>query len=103
MFLRFDKKSLNVDVLVGVAEEYKPNESIIAIYDEAQQLREDTGKFLDENFSTRDQKIILEKLSADKELESKWKEFLVNEYGNRAQKIQEKVNGINQQGQIVPE
>jgi hypothetical protein len=99
MFVRFDKKSLNVDVLVGVAEEYKPNEEIIGLYNEAQELKESINNYLDSKFATRDQAAILKVLSENKELEDEWKNFLKNDFSAKVQQIQEKIDGINKQGQ----
>jgi hypothetical protein len=98
MFVRFDKKSLSLDILVGVAEEYKPKQELIDLYKQAQELKEKANVFLDTTFGTQKQEEILPMLEKDKELESKWKDFLINVFSVEVQKIQEKIDEINKQG-----
>ena len=95
MFIRFDKKSLHIDVLVGVEEKYEPNQEIIDLYHRARELKDQFENKIEELFKTKIQSEIFKKLEDDKNLETQWKEFLNDSFLIEVKKIDEKIGEIN--------
>ena len=96
--LFIDKNKISLNIKVGVLEEYKPDDSIVEMYKEIEDLRK---KFLS-NMSkiignTDNQSEALKILKSDSKKLNKWKKYLNNTYLKQLSKIQEKVNTKNSQ------
>jgi hypothetical protein len=93
--IRFDSKTLAIDVLVGIEENYKPNKKIKDLVKKVNKLKEDTNSYLMEKYSTVDGQKILEILKTNVELQNEWKEYLVNVYNVEMQKLINEIENIN--------
>ena len=98
MFVRFDRNTLNVDVLVGVEESYSPVKEVIDVRKKADDLKQKTERFIEDTFKTKETKSILDQIEKDKELEATWKSYLANVYNKEVSEIEVTVNTLNKQG-----
>lgn len=94
-YLRLNPSNLNMDVLVGLMEEYKPSEEIKEVHEKVELLKKETQEFLDKYWSKKTNEE-LQKIFKNSDGERKlWQDYLENEYNPKLKLIIEKVEGLN--------
>jgi hypothetical protein len=93
--IRLNSANLNIDVICGIEESYKPTAEIKKVNKQVEELKEKTYKYLEDKFKTRDTKIIAQMVAASEDFKSKWEQFLLKEYNPELEKIIAKVEKIN--------
>jgi len=78
--LSIDSKTLNVQVKVGVLEEYKPDRTIKAIVKKAAALKKMTSQKLVDLVGEISVEEANKKIQADAKVRKQWTDFLHNEY-----------------------
>lgn len=96
MLLKFDHNNLNLYVMTGPLENYKPNKQIKQLYNETLSLKDQIESFAEENWKTK-KKDELEKIFEEKpEEKEKFDKYLQDEYIPKVLKIREEVKNINE-------
>lgn len=93
--IRFDSRSLHMDVIVGVLENYKPNKTIKEAHEKVEELRKETEKFLDENFGDASKTEIEEELEQDDKKKEIWDDYLKNHYEKKVLEIKKLIDEEN--------
>jgi pyruvate/oxaloacetate carboxyltransferase len=93
--ISLDSANLNIHVVCGIEESYKPTAAIKKINKQVEELKEKTYKYLEDKFKTRDTKVIAQMVAASDDFRSKWEQFLQNEYNPELEKIIEKIRKVN--------
>lgn len=96
MYLRFDHKSLSMDMLVGVREAYQPNEEAAKLYDRVEALRNKSNQFVKDNFGDMKMEEIAKILESDKDKKATWDNYVNNDYAIELKGIIESVKALNE-------
>jgi hypothetical protein len=93
--LRLNSTNLNLDVLVGVSESYKPSREIKNLVKKVDALKEETKNFLKDNFDADTIAEAAKEISNDKNKQNQWKSFLKDVYAEKFTVIVDKIEVIN--------
>ena len=78
--IKIDSKTLNMQVNVGVKEEYTPDEEILEIYNKVEDLKKKTNDTVLQLCKTEDANEAASIIDADKVVKEEWVKFLDNTY-----------------------
>ena len=95
--LRLNTQTMNLELQVGVLEEYKPDREIKNIHKKLEAIKEDAHKKLVQLTSddlTMEQ--MKEQLAKDKETEDEWKKYLGSEFSEELKKLVRRINKKNE-------
>lgn len=94
--LTIDSKTLELKLMVGVLEEYKPNKEIKDIYKLSEKLKVKTTDKIKQLFGDiNDQKEIIATLNKQEEKKKEWTKFLEKEYNVDLTLILDKIRAVN--------
>lgn len=93
--LRFDSKNLNLDILVGINETYRPTKKILNIHEKIKGLKEKLESYLEQNIGSKEPVEVLNIFQQDKSKEENWKDFLSHEYSPELNEIIKEIQVIN--------
>lgn len=93
--LRLNSTNLNLDVLVGVSESYKPTKEIKTLVKKVDALKDETKAFLKDTFDADTIADAAKEIAGDKDKQDQWKEFLKEVYAGKFTVIVDKIEVIN--------
>lgn len=93
--LKLDSKSLSLNLLVGVNEEYKPRKDIIDLSSKIDDLKTETNKFISDNWGEKSVTDLNDLFKKNEEEKKKWLNFLENVYNPKLQKLLTTIDIIN--------
>lgn len=98
--LRFDPRNLNLDIVVGALESYRPNKTTKEILDSVGKLKSYTDDKIVQIFGKdKNSKQILEQMKKDESKKDKWEEYLHGEYDTKLKEIIKMVEKENKRRQ----
>lgn len=96
MLLKFDHNNLNLYMMTGPLETYKPSKRIKQLYNETLNLKNEIEGFALENWKTKE-RVELEKIFDEKpEEKEKFDKYLQEKYVPKVLEIREEVKHINE-------
>ena len=93
--LKLDPKSLNLTLMVGVSEEYKPREDAIKLAEEVEALKEKTNKFISDNWQNKTVQELSKIFKKEPKQQEKWSKYLEEEYNPKLQELLTTMDTIN--------
>ena len=94
-FIRLNRDSLTVDVLVGIEESYKPTKIIKKFNKDVESLKGEVYKYLQDNFKTNDTAVINEELEKNKDKKEGWEKFLAEVYVPKYTELDARLKELN--------
>lgn len=94
-YIRLDSSSLHMDVLVGINEKYKPTKEIKAVVKQADALKEQTMKFLTDNWNSSKTEEVAKIFESSPEEKLKFDEYIKNKYVPELSNIIKILENIN--------
>lgn len=95
--LRFDVRTMNIDVIVGVLETYKPSKEIKALQKSLDSFKKDYSKFLKKHFKTEDTKELIEILDKSDEKRDEFRGFMQEVVSPKIMEISKEIERLNKQ------
>jgi len=96
MLVKFDHNNLNLYVLTGPLEPYKPSKRIKQLYTKALDLKTQIEEFALEEFKTKERKELEEIFDKEPKEKEKFDNYLKEHYVPKVLEIKEEVNSINE-------
>jgi len=93
--LRLDAKSLNLSLVVGVKEEYKPLPEIIKLSENVENLKEKTNKFISENWQEKTIQELSVIFKNEPKEQEKWAKYLEDVYNPELKGLLTTIDTIN--------
>jgi hypothetical protein len=93
--LKFDRKNLRLDLVVGIKEEYKPTQEIINVNDKIEELKKDIEMFVKKTWGEKTQEELFDMFKNNKEDQQLWVEYMKTQYGPSVDNIANNVVEIN--------
>jgi len=96
MLLKFDPTNLNIYVMTGPLEAYKPNKEIKQLYKEATEVKAKIDQFALNTWKTTNPKELEDIFSKEEQEREKFNTYIKEEYVPKVLAIRDKVTKINE-------
>jgi hypothetical protein len=96
MYIKFDTKRLEMIVMCGPMEEYKPDRETKAIFNKMSKLKKKTQKKLEDIFGDIKISEMAKEAENDKQKKAEWAKYLDEEYNPEVKELIERINKKNE-------
>lgn len=93
--LKFNNKTLSLDLLVGIKEKYTPTKKILQVNDELELLKNNVGEFVKNTWGEKTQQELFTLFKNSDNDRDKWVEYMTNEYSPKLDKLIKDIHEIN--------
>lgn len=93
--LKFNPHNLNLELTVGILEEYKPSEEIRQLHNDVEKVRSHLDKFIKKHWKDMPVMEIKKRLAKEPKEEEKFKKYIKNTHQPKLVKLIQRIDKIN--------